>query len=51
VKIDWDKLNAKEHELGVVEWLLEIEPKQKKEIVYDFVVEWDRDIVITPPLP
>ncbi len=51
VKIEWNKLNAKKHELGVVEWLLEIEPKQKKEIVYDFVVEWDRDIVITPPLP
>ncbi|MFX0045257.1 MAG: mucoidy inhibitor MuiA family protein [Candidatus Hermodarchaeota archaeon] len=51
VKIDWDRLNAKEHELGVVEWLFDIEPKQKKEIVYDFVVEWDRDIVITPPLP
>jgi len=51
VKIDWNSLNAKEHELGVVEWLIEIEPKEKKEIVYDFVVEWDRDIVITPPLP
>ncbi|MHA2379632.1 MAG: mucoidy inhibitor MuiA family protein [Candidatus Thorarchaeota archaeon] len=51
VKIDWDKLDAKEHELGVAEWLFEIEPKQKKEIVYDFVVEWDRDIVISPPLP
>ncbi|MFQ5834067.1 MAG: mucoidy inhibitor MuiA family protein [Candidatus Thorarchaeota archaeon] len=51
VKTDWEKLNAKKHELGVIEWLLNIEPKQKKEIDYDYVVEWDRDIVINPPLP
>ena len=51
VKIDWDKLNAKRHELGVIEWFFEIEPKQKKEMTYEFAVEWERDMVVTPPLP
>ncbi|MHA2313520.1 MAG: DUF4139 domain-containing protein, partial [Candidatus Thorarchaeota archaeon] len=51
VKVDWEKLNAKKHELGVIEWFIELGPKEKKNIEYSYSVEWERDITINPPLP
>jgi uncharacterized protein (TIGR02231 family) len=51
VKIDWEKLGLEKQELGVMEWLIEMEPKSKKEISYEFEVQWDRNITISPPLP
>jgi uncharacterized protein (TIGR02231 family) len=51
VKIDWDKLSTKSHELGVIEWHREIEPNEKKSIDYEYEVVWERDVTINPPLP
>ncbi|MHA2069509.1 MAG: DUF4139 domain-containing protein, partial [Candidatus Thorarchaeota archaeon] len=51
VKIDWEKLNAKKHKLGVIEWFIELEPKEKKNIAYSYSVEWERGLTINPPLP
>ncbi len=41
----------KKKELGVLEWELRLEPKQKLEIRYSFEVEWEKNIRISPPLP
>ena len=51
VKIDWEKLAPKNHELGVIEWHRELEPNEKKAIEYGYEVEWERDVTISPPLP
>jgi uncharacterized protein (TIGR02231 family) len=51
VKVDWEKLAPKKHELGVIEWQRELEPNEKKVIEYSYEVEWERDITISPPLP
>ncbi len=39
------------NELGVMEWVVSIEPEQKMSITYDFEVEWEKGIRIQPPLP
>ncbi len=51
VKIDWEKLSAKKHELGVVEWHRVVEPNEKKSIEYDYEVLWEKGVTISPPLP
>ncbi len=51
VKIDWEKLDLKKHELGVMEWKKNIEPSKKLEILYDFEVLWEKGVTINPPLP
>lgn len=51
VKIDWEKLNSKNHELGVIEWHRELEPNEKKAIDYSYEVVWEKDVTISPPLP
>ncbi|MGD9397836.1 MAG: DUF4139 domain-containing protein, partial [Candidatus Thorarchaeota archaeon] len=51
VKIDWEKLATKSHELGVIEWHRELEPNEKKNIDYEYEVVWERDVTISPPLP
>ncbi|MFW9869959.1 MAG: mucoidy inhibitor MuiA family protein [Candidatus Thorarchaeota archaeon] len=51
VKMDWEKLNPKNHELGIIEWHRELEPNEKKVIEYSYEVVWDRDVTISPPLP
>jgi len=51
IKIDWEKLALEKQELGIMEWLIEMEPKSKREITYEFEVQWDRNITISPPLP
>jgi uncharacterized protein (TIGR02231 family) len=51
VKMDWEKLAPKNHELGVIEWHRELEPNEKKVIEYSYEVEWEKDVTISPPLP
>jgi uncharacterized protein (TIGR02231 family) len=51
VKADWEKLRIKKQELGVMEWNIELEPKEKKNIEYSYAVEWERNVSINPPLP
>jgi uncharacterized protein (TIGR02231 family) len=51
VKVDWEKLKIKKQELGVIEWNIELEPKEKKNIEYNYAVEWERNVSISPPLP
>ena len=51
IKIDWEKLAAVKHELGVIEWHRELEPNEKKNIEYDYEVVWEKDVTISPPLP
>ena len=51
IKIDWEKLAAAKHELGVIEWHRELEPNEKKNIEYDYEVVWEKDVTISPPLP
>jgi len=51
VKVDWEKLAPKKHELGVIEWQRDLEPNEKKVIEYSYEVEWERDVTISPPLP
>ena len=51
VKADWEKLRVKNQELGVMEWSIDLEPKEKKNIDYNYSVEWERDVTINPPLP
>ncbi len=51
VKIDWEKLAAKEHELGVIEWHRSLESNEKKTIEYAYEVLWEKDVTISPSLP
>ena len=51
VKVDWNKLNIRKQELGVIEWNIDLEPKEKRNIEYDYEVEWERNVTIHPPLP
>ncbi|MFW9912632.1 MAG: DUF4139 domain-containing protein, partial [Candidatus Thorarchaeota archaeon] len=51
VKVDWNRFNMKKQELGVVEWNIDLEPKEKRNIEYDYEVEWERNVTIRPPLP
>jgi hypothetical protein len=38
-------------ELGVIEWEVEIEAGAEIKIGYSYDVEWEKDVMITPPLP
>ncbi len=51
IKIDWEKLAAVKHELGVIEWHRNLEPNEKKNIEYDYEVVWEKEVTISPPLP
>ncbi|MFX0108643.1 MAG: mucoidy inhibitor MuiA family protein [Candidatus Hodarchaeota archaeon] len=51
VKLDSEKLGLEKLELGVMEWLLKIEPKQKKVLEDSYSVEWERNIIVNPSLP
>jgi uncharacterized protein (TIGR02231 family) len=51
VKIDWEKMAANKHELGVIEWHRELDPNEKKNIEYAYEVVWEKDVTISPPLP
>ncbi|MHA1654428.1 MAG: mucoidy inhibitor MuiA family protein [Candidatus Thorarchaeota archaeon] len=44
--VEYDKI-----ELGLITWKLEIPPREEKRITYEFEVEWEREVSVTPPLP
>jgi len=37
--------------LGILKWVREIGPGEEIRIAYSYVVVWDKDITVTPPLP
>ncbi len=41
----------KSMELGVLTWEIEMEKGQETNVRYRFEVEWERDVMVTPPLP
>ena len=41
----------KKMELGVIEWEIKIGPDAEVKIGYSFEVEWEKDVIIRPPLP
>ncbi|TXT54219.1 MAG: hypothetical protein BAJATHORv1_80026 [Candidatus Thorarchaeota archaeon] len=41
----------KKFELGVLEWEINVDPEKEKTIEYEYIVEWEKDIIIRPPLP
>ncbi|MFX1271082.1 MAG: mucoidy inhibitor MuiA family protein [Promethearchaeota archaeon] len=51
VKADWNRFNMRKQELGIIEWNIALEPKEKRNIDYDYEVEWERNVTINPPLP
>lgn len=51
VKIDWEKLATKSHQLGVIEWHRALEPNEKTSVEYNYEVIWEKDVTISPPLP
>ena len=51
VELEPPKIPYKKMELGVIEWELKIEPQQKIEVNYEYEVEWEKDVTISPPLP
>ncbi len=38
-------------EVGVLKWKVKIPAQEELRIEYDYVVEWERDVSISPPLP
>ena len=38
-------------ELGVIEWEIAIQAQEKTVIEYSFDVEWEKEVIIRPPLP
>ncbi|RLI55133.1 MAG: hypothetical protein DRP09_10865 [Candidatus Thorarchaeota archaeon] len=51
VKVDWEKLGVEKHELGVLQWHRSIQPGAKEVIEYEYEVEWEKDVTLSPPLP
>jgi uncharacterized protein (TIGR02231 family) len=51
VKVDWNRFGIKKQELGVIEWNIDLEPKEKRNIEYHYEVEWERNFTIHPQLP
>ncbi len=53
IKVDFKESEPEpvENKVGVLKWILNVNPEEKEEIIYDFVVEWDKDITVEPPLP
>ncbi|NWF95587.1 MAG: mucoidy inhibitor MuiA family protein [Candidatus Thorarchaeota archaeon] len=44
-------LPEKKFEMGVLEWEATIDPGKELQVEYGFEVEWEKDCIITPPLP
>jgi len=44
-------LAFKTSELGVMTWEIKIAPGEKQDIEYSFDIEWEKDLIIRPPLP
>ncbi|MBD3405724.1 MAG: mucoidy inhibitor MuiA family protein [Candidatus Lokiarchaeota archaeon] len=51
VKVDWEQLELESKDLGVMKWEEMIESGEKHQIEYQYEVEWEKDVTISPPLP
>jgi uncharacterized protein (TIGR02231 family) len=51
ISFDWEELRIKEPALGILEWELDINPGEKREIEYEYEVVWDREKQLNRPLP
>ena len=51
VKAELEKLGAESSELGVLEWHRKIEPNGKVTLEYEYEVEWEKDVTVSPSLP
>jgi uncharacterized protein (TIGR02231 family) len=39
------------NELGVLEWEIKIPSQEKRTLTYGFNVEWEKEVIVQPPLP
>ncbi|MHA1740511.1 MAG: mucoidy inhibitor MuiA family protein [Candidatus Thorarchaeota archaeon] len=51
VRLDREGLDLEEENVGVLKWRRTVPAGEKEIITYRFEVVWDKDIIITPPLP
>jgi uncharacterized protein (TIGR02231 family) len=51
VKVDFEKLGAEKTELGILKWHNTIEPNEKRVVEYEYEVQWERGITVSPSLP
>ncbi len=51
VKADMEKIAPDKHELGVMEWKKKIPAGEKMTLKYEYEVEWEKGVTVTPPLP
>ena len=51
IKAEWEKLGIEKEHLGIIEWHKTIEPNQKEIIEYEYEVEWEKGVTVTPSLP
>jgi len=51
IEMDEPSNSYKKYELGIITWEKKIAPDQELKIEYSFEVEWEKDLIIRPPLP
>ncbi len=51
IQIGQPTLAYKTMELGIMTWEAKIGPREEQEIEYSFEVEWEKDLIVRPPLP
>jgi uncharacterized protein (TIGR02231 family) len=51
IQMNQPTLAYKTMELGIITWENKIEPSQEQKIEYSFEVEWEKELMVRPPLP
>ena len=51
VEFDDPSNSFKRYELGIITWEKKLNPNQELKIEYGYEVEWEKDLMIRPPLP
>ncbi|MCK5264331.1 MAG: DUF4139 domain-containing protein, partial [Candidatus Thorarchaeota archaeon] len=51
IEMDEPSLLTKTMELGIITWETKMNPDQELTIEYSYEVEWEKDLMIRPPLP
>ena len=51
IEINEPANSYKKYELGIITWETKIPSDQEKTIEYSYEVEWEKDLIIRPPLP
>jgi uncharacterized protein (TIGR02231 family) len=51
IQMSQPTLAYKTMELGIITWETKIGPGQEQKIEYSFEIEWEKDLLIRPPLP